>query len=168
MDEDWRKRVKDHFWSTRFNGILSKKIPGANLTKEEIKKEVNHLRKILVLRDILLSFGGDEACMPGTEDDLGLLLEYGEIWLPTGMILKKGARGKCHSNALYLWDANRGKVFVATGYYLSDDGMWRQHSWGICANSRGGRVVETTNPAVLYYGVVFSNEECESRLAELW
>lgn len=40
---------------------------------------------------------------------------------------------------------------IGTGYALSDDGLWRQHSWGLEAD---GVVVETTFERRSYVGIV--------------
>ena len=46
-----------------------------------------------------------------------------------------------------------------TGYALSDDGLWRQHSWLIAKPGRRWTVIETTCRRLLYYGVVLTEEE---------
>jgi hypothetical protein len=35
-----------------------------------------------------------------------------------------------------------GEVRIASGYALSSDGLWRQHSWGM--DVADGRILETT------------------------
>jgi hypothetical protein len=66
----------------------------------------------------------------------------------------------------------RGTVRLASGHALSTDGLWRQHSWGVVAED--GRIVETTERRVCYYGIVLSNAETVLRLlgmiesGELW
>jgi len=46
---------------------------------------------------------------------------------------------------------------IVTRYALSDDGMWRQHSWVLV----GERLVETTEEREQYFGVVLSDGEAE-------
>jgi hypothetical protein len=49
--------------------------------------------------------------------------------------------GMCHYNSSLMWLAQReGIRAIGTGYALSDDGLWRQHSWAICAD----HILETT------------------------
>jgi hypothetical protein len=68
------------------------------------------------------------------------------------------APSMCHGNALGLWLASGGGVRVATGYALSDDGLWRQHSWALV----DGRLVETTPcPRLRYFGFELSHAEAE-------
>ena len=42
---------------------------------------------------------------------------------------------------------------IGTGYALSDDDLWRQHSWGVAVD---GVVVETTVEREIYVGIVLS------------
>jgi hypothetical protein len=39
---------------------------------------------------------------------------------------------------------------IGTGYALSEDGLWRQHSWGL---REDGGVVETTSGREMYVGL---------------
>lgn len=56
---------------------------------------------------------------------------------------------------------NQGRCSIATGYALSEDGLWRSHSWVIQPMKRTVRVWETTVKRVAYFGVVLTDEECE-------
>jgi hypothetical protein len=164
MARIWRRRVADKFWSTKFKGNLVDCIP-ASTAQKTIPEAVAHLIRLQQLRDLLLTFGGEEACLPLFEADLDLLRAHGEIWLPIGLTLKRGADCGCHANAAQLWQGSQGKIQIATGYYLTDDGMWRPHSWGIHPGEGGGRVVETTNAALLYFGVIRSPSEAQLQTA---
>lgn len=116
---------------------------------------------LVPLRDKLLSLAGEETCLPSVEKDLPLLLSRGEVFLGKGSILRKGEPCRCHSNSAYLWDANSDKLAICTGYALSRDGLWRQHSW-LVFKSTGGSVVETTVRRLLYFGVRLTDMESES------
>ena len=72
----------------------------------------------------------------------------------------------CHSNSALLWEVNKDKTVICTGYALSADGMWRQHSWLIHRKPRSNRVVETTEPRILYYGFAMTPELCEEFVNE--
>jgi hypothetical protein len=50
------------------------------------------------------------------------------------------APSNCHGNTAMLYVHHRGAVQIASGYALSEDGLWYQHSWGI--NAADGRVIE--------------------------
>ena len=118
------------------------------------------------LADILLAAAGEHACFAHVEDDLALLERYGEFWMGRGIRMNRGDPNRCHDNALFCWDANRTLLRPATGYYLYDDGCWRQHSWCVTLGTagKGGRVVETTEKGVLYFGVTFTEAEAQARL----
>jgi hypothetical protein len=59
----------------------------------------------------------------------------------------------CHANAAALW-INGDVTSIGTGYALSADGLWRQHSWGMDAD---GTVVETADKRVTYVGVTLAD-----------
>lgn len=53
---------------------------------------------------------------------------------------------RCHDNVSKLLDAKLIDKDV-NGFALSDDGLWRYHSWGLLAN---GKIVETTCHRIAY------------------
>jgi hypothetical protein len=71
----------------------------------------------------------------------------------------------CHRNSCDLWEANRNnpdiRVHIATGYALTKDGMWRQHSWVVWIKARSVKIVETTTPRIAYFGFVMTDKEAE-------
>ena len=71
--------------------------------------------------------------------------------LPVKLI--KGAPNGCHKNSAKLWSEGKGKI--VTGYALSDDGLWRQHSWV----NAGNQLIETTEPRVIYFGYTLDEDE---------
>jgi len=66
---------------------------------------------------------------------------------------------RCHANSGFLWDANRDKLELCTGYALSEDGLWRQHSW--CWWPAQRKVVETTERRKAYVGFVMTAKRVE-------
>jgi len=114
------------------------------------------------LKDILLDIGGWAACIPRIEPDLDKLLQRGRRF-PGKSKTMRGERSRCHSNSAYCWDENRELCSICTGYALTRDGMWRQHSW-ILTNDR--IVVETTVKRIQYFGYVMTPAECELFLLE--
>lgn len=44
---------------------------------------------------------------------------------------------------------------------LSDDGMWRQHSWLVWHKARSNQIVETTVKRIVYYGFVMPYDMCQ-------
>ncbi|GIE85794.1 hypothetical protein [Actinoplanes regularis] len=97
----------------------------------------------------LLSFGGSLVVPPGgPETDLEALLNAGS---PVAGRARRmaGEPGECHRNVAVLW-IDGAVESIGTGYALSDDDLWRQHSWGLTAN---GDVVETTDDRRIYVGI---------------
>jgi len=101
----------------------------------------------LKLHARLISMGGWAACMR----DIRLapiLLTEGTIVSGADAEMVKGRPSDCHENCreLVSWD----RTLVAHyGYALSDDGIWREHSWCM---QRDGRIIETTVARVAYFG----------------
>lgn len=118
-------------------------------------------RKMLELRKKLLSFGGAYTCLPVHEEDYDKIMNRGEFLYGTGAKFRKGKPSQCHTNASLLWNANRGRCQIATGYALSEDGIWRQHSWVVQPLTTKWRVWETTVKRIAYFGFVMNDEECE-------
>lgn len=114
----------------------------------------------------LLNFGGERVSIPAYEEDLEKLLTRGQLFSPAGLKRMRGERSQCHRNSALLWDVNRERLHICTGYYLAQDGMWRQHSWCVEPRKRRPRIVETTNPAVAYFGFVMTVTEAELFLDE--
>lgn len=112
----------------------------------------------------LLSFGGERVvALP--EEDVKKLLKRGKLWKTKAIFFPpRDARpSRCHQNAAALWEANRDIVKIVTGWALSPDGMWRQHSWGL----NGRKTVETTSePRTMYYGYILTPKESELFLHE--
>jgi hypothetical protein len=108
-----------------------------------------------VLRTLLLGFGGVHmVAHPGPDPDLPRLIGAGLVMTGPVMlrIMKKNG---CHENVSRIWASKQHKIAgIGTGYSLSDDGLWRQHSWGIRRNG----IIETTSLRVKYFGVLLQNQ----------
>lgn len=116
----------------------------------------------------LLSFGGVRVCIPGAEEDAKNILQRGQLWFGDHSVYKKGLPNRCHANSGALWHANRSRkldgsyrmeLALATGYALSDDGLWRQHSWCVLRKPRSVTIVETTTKRELYFGFLLNADE---------
>jgi hypothetical protein len=113
--------------------------------------------RLEVLERRLLDLGGLMALLFRPDPDIGRLLERGRYFPGSGARMCRGGDSACHGNAGLLFVESKGAVRIATGYALSDDGLWRQHSWGVTAEDWS--VVETTLPRIRYYGFVLSDAE---------
>lgn len=83
-------------------------------------------------------------------EDIESLLSRGVAKDGRGAKIIPGDQSGCHGNVLLLSAKNlKNPQFLAwTGLALSDDGIWRVHSWA--ENER--RIIETTEPRVKYFG----------------
>jgi hypothetical protein len=98
----------------------------------------------------LLSFGGALVVPPrNPESDLEALLARASAFGP-GVRFSQADAGECHRNVAALW-IDGAIESIGTGYALSDDQLWRQHSWGLDAE---GVLVETTDERHTYVGIV--------------
>lgn len=109
------------------------------------------------LKAALLDIGGWAACVPVVEPDLEKILKRGRRFAGKSTTMR-GEPCSCHANSSALWSENRDRCSICTGYALSRDGMWRQHSW---VYTHDGIVVETTEKRVQYFGFIMSPAECE-------
>jgi hypothetical protein len=133
-----------------------------NDQREFLDKRLQQLSQgqpnILLLRDRLLRIGGCHLVAPAKSDpDLEALLQEGETM--TGEIrFEEMARNSCHWNVASLWRNEKGGILgIGTGYALSEDGLWRQHSWGITAAG----ILETTELRHTYYGVRLEGDKAD-------
>jgi hypothetical protein len=114
------------------------------LTRAEMSPEHKELERTLLA----------VVCLP--DPNLGALLRRGSVFKGRPL-LRRGWRNQCHRNVALEHLASHRRLKVATGYYLSRDGCWRQHSW--LWDGEVGRIVETTVPASRYFGVVLDEAE---------
>lgn len=148
MSDSWKEGQKEKWWSTHFTGKLA---------EHEIEK-ANLMYK---LREKLLAFGGEQVCMPICPDeDYPKIMEKGQFFYGSNY-MKKGRPSRCHENSSLLWEANKSNCKIATGYALSEDGMWREHSWVVQELATKYRIWETTEKRIAYFGYVMNEEECE-------
>ena len=138
---------------------LTRAILDTNWAKWAYTKTERALEKmpeLKLLQDRLLSLGGDWAALQ-PEPDLKALLNKGQLFKGK-VIFKPMTPCQCHSNCAQLWDKHPKTCTIATGWALSKDGIWRQHTWILKART----IIETTEARTMYYGIVLSNEEANS------
>ena len=104
------------------------------------------------LSEMLLSIGGD-AVVPAREDgdDFNRAVMRRGQFFRSGAFMANMKACDCHGNVSRLYLEGY-PLWIATGYALSNDGLWRSHTWGV--SRKDGEVVETTEPRVAYYGFV--------------
>lgn len=149
IDEEWRARLKNNWWATNYCGNM-----------DVIQSKLKQYDGLMELRNRLLAIGGEEVCLPVYEADLDKILEYGQLWTGKPRMMR-GENSACHYNSSSIWIDNKEDMLITTGYALSEDGMWRQHSWVIHLKPRSNQIIETTVPRIAYYGVALSYNLCE-------
>ena len=99
---------------------------------------------------------GTELMVPPLEPDkdINLLIAWGQRRGGTSVFLQ-GANNQCHENAARLLVSGRASG-IATGYALSEDGLWRAHSTGWDGRKGKTPILETTMKRVAYFSVVLS------------
>jgi hypothetical protein len=127
--------------------------------RRRLHEAIEQQPEIRAFRRLLLSLGGLELVAPPRPDgDVPRLITAGFV-MAGSVKLKIMERSSCHGNISRLWGRKRGGlVGNGTGYALSGDGLWRQHSWGI---ARQG-IVETTQVRVKYFGRLLQGSDAES------
>lgn len=148
MRHDWKKHLDSKWWGTGFKG------------------EIDEACKLMIpLRDRLLSFGGEEACFVYANSDVEELMKRGQLWYGDRVVKMRGEPERCRESSIRFWYQNRkvdngNGIRYASGYALSDDGMWRQHFWCIQVNEKGNKILEVAEKRKLYFGILFNDVDC--------
>jgi hypothetical protein len=114
-----------------------------------LKVAIEQQPEIEALRVLLISHGGVELVAPPTFDpDMPSLIANGFV-MSGSVVCEIMEASACHENVARLWTEKRpGLIGIGVGYALSEDGLWRQHSWGV----RQAEIVETTTERLKYLG----------------
>lgn len=108
------------------------------------------------LKQKLLSFGGEAVVLRSFGSEAQDILSRGELCIENEPIMSLGLHSQCHSNSSMNF-LEKGYL-IMTGYALSNDGAWREHSWN--RDPVSGRIVETTELRMAYFG--FEMDEAEA------
>ena len=107
---------------------------------------------------VVLDKGGLIVVPPASPDPLiDYLATTGSLASPASTTNFAAEVSDCHANAARLWRASEIES-IGTGYALSDDGLWREHSWGW---RQGDVLVETTERRRAYFGVKLDGDGAE-------
>lgn len=159
MGEEWKQFATENLWWGTMNIESLDKFT----SKFHAGTPEEHAQ-FLALHKKLLSYGGLETCLPDIEPDIQRILSRGYLRNGTSLMMP-GEPSHCHSNVCNLWAQNRADndVRICTGYALSEDGLWRCHSWLLhtydTATQHRERVVETTEKRLAYFGYEMSEAE---------
>jgi len=108
------------------------------------------------LRALLLSMGGElvvdwnlgETAEPVTS----AIMTLGMLWPTIGRKTMPGDRNNCHESAKKHEQRYPRRYRAITGFALSTDGLWRQHSWTF--DFKDGRIADTIHGSAnrMYFG----------------
>jgi hypothetical protein len=130
-----------------------------NLLHRRLRAAVEQQPEIGVLRKLLLQLGGRELVAPPNPDSAVQLLVAAGFVMAGPVLCKIMENSKCHRNVARVWTQRRdGIVGIGTGYALSGDELWRQHSWGV----RREGILETTESRTKYFGILLQGWEADS------
>ena len=138
--------------------FLSKKWWSTTSTCKPDESKCIPLEETTAMINKILSFGGHQVIINMYEEDLEKIMTRGVMTYGNDCELNIGRASECHSNSSVLWSEND-ELSIATGYALSDDGYWRQHSW--CVNKKTNKITETTEERLAYYGFTLTEEEAD-------
>lgn len=146
---------KEHIWTQSQRGmfIFRKKQDKSN------NEEIIPSKEAIELGKKLMEIGGRGLVIDGSDNDIEKIIERGRPFEIKGRKMMMGEPSQCHSNTAGLYDSNKDKVNIVTGYALAEDGDWRQHSWGVMKEK--GKIVETTNKYLAYFGFILTDDESE-------
>lgn len=107
----------------------------------------------------LLELGGHAVVVLFSEQQANAFLLKESIIIAYDKVqLQLGRASECHANSALLWQKNKERFRLVTGYALSDDGLWRRHSWVSNKNT----IIETTEERTLYFGAVLNDEQANA------
>ena len=150
-DSEWKEWCSKKWWSVNYEGDVEE-----------------YLKPMLKLRKILLNLGGCEACFRDVDKDLSAIMTYGQLWTDHPVVMIMGEESRCHANSADIWIQNKETytqgygTILCTGYALSTDGFWRQHSWVMQVSEKENVIVETTEPRVAYFGYGMTYEMADA------
>lgn len=98
------------------------------------------------------------------EEDLDNMLSRGQRFSPKKVKSVRMTSCRCHGNSGIFWhnysnEHGFDNVQIATGWCLSEDGIWRQHSF--VYQPIDNIIIETTVKRKIYFGFVLDLEESE-------
>lgn len=118
----------------------------------------------LMKEKILNEGGGWGLCVRDNDADADALLMHGELIIitkdnpvqspPTCLLPLVSNPNDCHNNSTMLHQLTNGVFQYHTGYYMTEDFLWKQHSWTV--NRHTKCIVDTAGVqlrSLQYYGI---------------
>jgi hypothetical protein len=125
------------------------------MMREKNRRAFDAEPRLAELERRLLGLGGHTALLFLPQPYVEQILSRGRFMPGARALSWPGAPSNCHGNAATHYALSEGAVRIASGYALSEDGLWRPHSWGV--DAADGRVLETTVRRVRYFGFVLDD-----------
>jgi hypothetical protein len=118
-----------------------------------------HQPELRELRRILLKLGGEEMVpSPGDDPTINFLIDYGIVYAGPVLLTHAGHRQQDRRLGRIWHRRLHGIVGIGVGYALNDDGLWREHSFGV----RREGVIETLAPRRKYFGLLLIGEAADA------
>jgi hypothetical protein len=140
--------------------VISSVIPLSQkkFLQERLRTAVAGQPDLKRLKPLLLRLGGEFLVAPPKPDSDILALADAGFVMAGPITLKIMRSSMCHQNIAAAWKSRRfGIVGIGTGYALSSDGLWRQHSWGLLREG----LLETTVAREKYFGVLLQGPKAD-------
>lgn len=80
--------------------------------------------------------------------EMDIIIKEGEYFTEQEVVLKEMRVSRCHDNAQEYVNKNKNAI-ICSGFGLSEDGVWRPHSWVLENNI----IIETTEKRICYFGM---------------
>lgn len=108
----------------------------------------------------LLQHGGEAAQRPICDPQIGAVFDRGVLF-ECPQVLVRGTPNECHANAGELWMRREGAISLCTGYALTAEGIWMQHSWCVTTGDQEKKLILETTPVEWekHFGCVLDEQE---------
>jgi hypothetical protein len=126
--------------------------------QKKSKENLRAMPELKPLQNKLLSLGGDWVSLQ-PEPDRDKLLKEGKVMEGNVQLMKREV-SRCHANCAALWNTYPDVFKIATGWALSDDGIWRQHTWLLRTSDK--TIIETTESRTKYFGIILNDAEANN------
>lgn len=151
------RTILELFFRARYTLVMTQE--RKRLLDRRLREAIGQQPEIEILAELLLDLGGIQLVAPPKADPAVALLVDAGVVMARPVHCQAMEDGKCHQNVARLWRQKRHEVLgIGTGYALSDDGLWRQHSWGI----RREGILETTSLRAKYFGLLLQGVDADS------
>ena len=165
----WHRESARHSLAARGVGTKYPRKAQFSYTLYTLQKPRSDIKKLKEF--ILKKFGGEDFQLDWvlnrdlSKNDVERLFRDGIVRDGKDFILRGKKGSSCHENSerLALADDN---IDIYTGLALSDDGMWRVHTW--VYDNKKGKFIETTVKREKYFGYKLNEGEREDFIFQNW